>query len=55
MYTRATWSKTVVARIDAAVLESRTPAWMSNYGEPLVRFCTVPILLVPELNEGASR
>lgn len=32
----------------------RTSSWLSNYGEPLVRFCTVPILFVPEINQGAS-
>ena len=37
----------------AAVPEPRTAAWMSNYGEPLVRYCTVPILFVPEINQGA--
>ena len=38
----------------AAVPEPRTAAWTSNYGEPLVRYCSVPILFVPEINEGAS-
>lgn len=38
----------------ASVPEPRTAAWTSNYGEPLVRYCTVPILFVPELKEGAS-
>lgn len=32
----------------------RTANWLSSYGEPLVRFCTVPILFVPEVNQGAS-
>ena len=32
----------------------RTSAWLSDYGEPLVRFSTVPILFVPEANQGAS-
>jgi nucleotide-binding universal stress UspA family protein len=32
----------------------RISAWLSDYGEPLVRFCTVPILFVPEMKEGAS-
>jgi nucleotide-binding universal stress UspA family protein len=32
----------------------RTPAWLSHYGDSLVRFCTVPILFVPEINQGAS-
>jgi nucleotide-binding universal stress UspA family protein len=39
----------------AAAPEPRTAAWMSDYGERLVRFCTLPILFVPELTEGASR
>jgi nucleotide-binding universal stress UspA family protein len=38
-----------------AVPEPRTAAWTSNYGEPLVRLCTVPILFVPEPGEGALR
>jgi len=29
-------------------------AWLSNYGEPLVRYCTIPILFVPEIMQGAS-
>jgi len=32
----------------------RTSSWLSNYGEPLMRFCTLPILFVPEINQGAS-
>jgi nucleotide-binding universal stress UspA family protein len=32
----------------------RTSGWLSNYGESLVRFCTVPILFVPEINQGVS-
>ena len=32
----------------------RTSSWLSDYGEPLVRFCTVPILFVPEFTQGAS-
>ena len=32
----------------------QTSAWLSDYGEPLVRFCTVPILFVPEASQGAS-
>jgi len=39
----------------AAIPELRTAAWTSNYGEPLLRYCTVPVLFVPELDEGASR
>jgi nucleotide-binding universal stress UspA family protein len=38
----------------AATPEPQTAAWLSNYGEPLVRFCTVPILFVPEPAKGAS-
>ena len=32
----------------------RTSGWLSHYGDLLVRFCTVPILFVPETNQGAS-
>jgi nucleotide-binding universal stress UspA family protein len=32
----------------------RTSDWLSHYGDSLVRFCTVPILFVPEINQGAS-
>jgi nucleotide-binding universal stress UspA family protein len=32
----------------------RTSAWLADYGEPLVRFSTVPILFVPETSQGAS-
>ena len=32
----------------------RTSGWLSHYGDSLVRFCTVPILFVPEINQGAS-
>jgi nucleotide-binding universal stress UspA family protein len=35
-----------------AAPEPRTASWLSNYGEPLVRFCTVPILFVPETARG---
>jgi len=38
----------------ASVPEPRSAAWTSNYGEPLLRYCAVPILFVPELREGAS-
>lgn len=30
----------------------RPGAWLSNYGEPLVRFCRLPILFVPEFTQG---
>ncbi len=32
----------------------RTSGWLSNCGEALVRFCTIPILFVPEITQGAS-
>jgi nucleotide-binding universal stress UspA family protein len=32
----------------AAAPARRPSAWMSNYGAPVVRFCSVPILFVPE-------
>jgi hypothetical protein len=32
----------------------RTSGWLSHYGDSFVRFCTVPILFVPETNQGAS-
>jgi nucleotide-binding universal stress UspA family protein len=38
----------------AAVPQPRSAAWTSNYGEPLVRFCGVPILFVPENVKGAQ-
>ena len=37
-----------------AATQPRSSAWLSNYGEPLVRFCPVPILFVPEMKEGVS-
>ncbi len=37
-----------------AAPQRRSSAWLSNYGEPLVRYCTVPILFVPEIMQGAS-
>jgi nucleotide-binding universal stress UspA family protein len=37
----------------AAVPEPRTSGWLSDFGEPLVRFCSVPILFVPEGGQGA--
>jgi nucleotide-binding universal stress UspA family protein len=39
----------------AAVPQPRTTLWLSNFGEPLVRFSPVPLLFVPETAEGASR
>ena len=36
-----------------AVPEPRTSVWLSNFGEPLVRFCPVPLLFVPDIAEGA--
>jgi nucleotide-binding universal stress UspA family protein len=47
--------RTHATLLAAAVPEPRTAAWMSNYGDPLLRFCTMPILFVPEFTEGASR
>jgi nucleotide-binding universal stress UspA family protein len=35
----------------AAAPVRRPAAWMSNYGAPVVRFCTVPILFVPERSQ----
>ena len=32
---------------------ARPSGWLSNYGESFVRFCTVPILFIPEINQGA--
>jgi nucleotide-binding universal stress UspA family protein len=32
----------------------RTSDWLSHYGDSLMRFCTVPILFVPEIVQGAS-
>jgi nucleotide-binding universal stress UspA family protein len=32
----------------------RSSAWLSNYGDSLVRDCTIPILFVPETTQGAS-
>jgi nucleotide-binding universal stress UspA family protein len=37
-----------------AVPEPRTAAWLSNFGEPLVRFCPAPILFVPDSPSGGS-
>ena len=47
--------RTRATLLAAAMPEPRAAAWMSNYGEPLVRFCTVPILFVPESRDGALR
>jgi nucleotide-binding universal stress UspA family protein len=32
----------------------RTAGWLSQYGDSLVRFCTIPILFVPEVMQGAA-
>jgi nucleotide-binding universal stress UspA family protein len=32
----------------------RSPAWLSVFGEPLVRLAAVPILFVPETQEGVA-
>lgn len=45
--------RTHATLLAAAVPAPRSAAWTSNYGEPLLRYCTVPILFVPERNEGA--
>jgi nucleotide-binding universal stress UspA family protein len=45
--------RTHATLLAAAVPETRSAAWTSNYGEPLLRYCTVPILFVPARNEGA--
>lgn len=45
--------RTGATSLAAGVPEPRTAAWTSNYGEPLVRSCSVPILFVPECSEGA--
>jgi len=37
-----------------AAPQPRSSQWLSNYGEPLVRYCTIPILFVPEITQGAS-
>ncbi len=34
--------------------QPRTPEWLARHGEPLVRFCTVPILFVPVITEGVT-
>jgi nucleotide-binding universal stress UspA family protein len=46
--------RTDATLLAAAVPEPRSAAWTSNYGELLVRYCTVPILFVPEINQGVS-
>jgi nucleotide-binding universal stress UspA family protein len=38
----------------AAVPQPQSRAWFSNIGEPLVQFCKIPILFVPEMTQGAS-
>jgi nucleotide-binding universal stress UspA family protein len=38
----------------AAAPNPRAAAWLADYGERLVRFCTVPILFVPEPGKGGS-
>jgi len=47
--------RTQATLLAAAVPEPRAAAWTASYGEPLVRFCTLPILFVPEFSEGAVR
>lgn len=38
----------------AAVPQPQASPWLSHVGEPLVRFCKVPILFVPEITQGVS-
>lgn len=38
----------------AAAPHPRSLWWLSHYGEPLARFCSVPILFVPDVIQGAS-
>lgn len=33
--------------------QPRTGAWLSSFGDPFVRHFTVPVLIVPELTQGA--
>jgi nucleotide-binding universal stress UspA family protein len=37
-----------------AVPAAQTSAWLSAHGEPLVRSCSLPVLFVPEIIQGAS-
>jgi len=39
--------------IVTAVPSPLTGAWLSHYGEPLVRSCSLPVLFVPDSREGA--
>ena len=48
-------TRTHATLLVAAVPDPRTAAWTSNYGEPLIRFSTIPILFVPDTTGGASR
>jgi hypothetical protein len=47
-------ARTRATMLVVAVPEPRTAAWLSNFGEPLVRFCTAPILFVPDSPSGGS-
>jgi nucleotide-binding universal stress UspA family protein len=38
----------------AAKPAAQSEAWLSNFGEPLVRSSTIPILFVPEIAEGVT-
>jgi nucleotide-binding universal stress UspA family protein len=35
-----------------AAPEPRTADWLAHYGEPLIRYCKVPVLFVPAIPEG---
>jgi nucleotide-binding universal stress UspA family protein len=51
--------ETAVAAARATLLAVAAPlprgsVWLAHYGDELMRFCTVPILFVPETIQGAS-
>jgi nucleotide-binding universal stress UspA family protein len=46
--------RTQATLLVVAAPEPRTAEWTSNYGQPLVQWCTVPILFVPEPSKGDS-
>ena len=48
------WSSARPRRTAHPAPEPRTAEWTSNYGQPLVQWCTVPILFVPEPSKGDS-
>jgi nucleotide-binding universal stress UspA family protein len=45
--------RTCATILIVATPHPRTAEWLSNYGEPLVRDCTLPILFVPEFSHAA--